>query len=105
MHGVITGGCAGFFRLSLNDAADPKDIDTSVVAYLWFNPAFALDDDKDAEIDVLRYVKSGLAPRSSDQVVVAPMRQCSRVDAIPRRSEHAVTSRTSSAIGRPTRAG
>jgi acetyl esterase/lipase len=67
---IITGGGSAGGHISalatlnpgLNDPADPKDIDTSVVAYLWFNPAFALDDDKDAEIDVLRYVKSGLAP-------------------------------------------
>ena len=67
---VITGGGSAGGHIStlatlnpgLNDPADPKDIDTSVVAYLWFNPAFALDDDKDAEIDVLRYVKPGLAP-------------------------------------------
>jgi acetyl esterase/lipase len=67
---IITGGGSAGGHISalatlnpgLNDPADPKDIDTSVVAYLWFNPAFALDDDKDAEIDVLRHVKSGLAP-------------------------------------------
>jgi acetyl esterase len=67
---IVTGGGSAGGHISalatlnpgLNDPADPKDIDTSVVAYLWFNPAFALDDDKDAEIDVVRYVKSGLAP-------------------------------------------
>ena len=67
---IITGGGSAGGHISalatlnpgLNDPADPKDIDTSVVAYLWFNPAFAPDDDKDAEIDVLRYVKPGLAP-------------------------------------------
>ena len=67
---IVTGGGSAGGHISalatlnpgLNDPADPKDIDTSVVAYLWFNPAFALDDDKDAEIDVLRYVKPGLAP-------------------------------------------
>jgi acetyl esterase len=67
---IITGGGSAGGHISalatlnpgLNDPADPKDIDTNVVAYLWFNPAFALDDDKDAEIDVLRYVKPGLAP-------------------------------------------
>ena len=40
----------------------PKDIDTSVVAYVWFNPAFATDDDKDPEIDILRYLKADLPP-------------------------------------------
>ena len=67
---IITGGGSAGGHISalatlnpgLNDPTDPKDIDTSVVAYLWFNPAFAPDDDKDAEVDVLRYVKTGLAP-------------------------------------------
>lgn len=67
---IITGGGSAGGHISalatlnpgLNDPADPKDIDTSVVAYLWFNPAFALDDDKDAEIDVLRYLKKDTAP-------------------------------------------
>jgi acetyl esterase/lipase len=69
-HRIITGGGSAGGHISalatlnpgLNDPADPKDIDTSVVAYLWFNPAFAPDDDKDAEIDVLCYVKPDLAP-------------------------------------------
>jgi hypothetical protein len=42
--------------------ADPKDFDTSVVAYLWFNPAFALDDHKDPEIDIMRQLKADLPP-------------------------------------------
>lgn len=46
----------------LNDPADPKDIDTSVVAYLWFNPAFATNDDKDPEIDILKHLKKDMAP-------------------------------------------
>ena len=67
---IITGGGSAGGHISalatlnpgLNDPADPKDIDTSVVAYLWFNPAFALDDNKDPEIDVLRYLKKDLPP-------------------------------------------
>lgn len=67
---IITGGGSAGGHISalatlnpgLNDPADPKDIDTSVVAYLWFNPAFALDDKKDPEIDVLRYLKKDLPP-------------------------------------------
>lgn len=67
---VITGGGSAGGHISalatmnpgLNDPADPKDIDTRVVAYLWFNPAFALDDDKDPEIDVLRHLKAELPP-------------------------------------------
>ncbi|MCF7733665.1 MAG: alpha/beta hydrolase [Akkermansiaceae bacterium] len=69
-HRIITGGGSAGGHISalatlnpgLNDPADPKDIDTSVVAYLWFNPAFAPDDVKDTEIDVLRYLKPCLAP-------------------------------------------
>jgi acetyl esterase len=67
---IITGGGSAGGHISalatmnpgLNDPADPKDIDTSVVAYVWFNPAFATDDDKDPEIDVLRHLKADLPP-------------------------------------------
>jgi acetyl esterase len=67
---IITGGGSAGGHISalatmnpgLNDPADPKDIDTSVVAYLWFNPAFATDDDKDPEIDILRHLKADLPP-------------------------------------------
>ena len=67
---IITGGGSAGGHISalatmnsgLNDPADPKDIDTSVVAYLWFNPAFALDDDKDPEIDILHHLKADLPP-------------------------------------------
>ena len=46
----------------LDDPADPKDFDTQVAAYLLFNPAFALDDDKDVEVDVLKQIKPSFAP-------------------------------------------
>jgi len=66
---ITGGGSAGghisalaTMNLGLNDPADPKDIDTSVVAYVWFNPAFATDDDKDPEIDILRHLKADLPP-------------------------------------------
>jgi len=67
---IVTGGGSAGGHISalatlnpgLNDPADPKDIDTSVVAYLWFNPAFSPDDSKDAEVDVLRYLKKDVAP-------------------------------------------
>lgn len=67
---IITGGGSAGGHISalatmnpgLNDPADPKDIDTSVVAYLWFNPAFAPDDNKDPEIDILTHMKAGLPP-------------------------------------------
>ncbi len=67
---IITGGGSAGGHISalatmnpgLNDPADPKDTDTSVVAYLWFNPAFSPDDSKDAEIDILRHQKAELPP-------------------------------------------
>lgn len=67
---VITGGGSAGGHLSalatlnpgLDDPADPDGIDTSVVAYLWFNPAFSTDDVADPEIDVLRFVKKDLPP-------------------------------------------
>ncbi|MDZ4402486.1 alpha/beta hydrolase [Prosthecobacter sp.] len=67
---IITGGGSAGGHISalatmnpgLNDPADPTDIDTSIVAYLWFNPAFATDDDKDPEIDILRHLKADLPP-------------------------------------------
>ncbi|HEY3322867.1 MAG TPA: alpha/beta hydrolase [Planctomycetota bacterium] len=67
---IITGGGSAGGHISalatlnpgLNDPADPKDIDTIVVAYLWFNPAFSPDDNKDPEIDVLSHLKAELPP-------------------------------------------
>jgi acetyl esterase len=67
---IITGGGSAGGHISalatlnpgLNDPADPEGIDTSVVAYLWFNPAFSPDDAKDPEIDVLKYLKKDIAP-------------------------------------------
>lgn len=67
---IITGGGSAGGHISalatlnpgLNDPKDPKDIDTRVVAYLWFNPAFAPDDHKYPEIDILRHQKAGLPP-------------------------------------------
>lgn len=67
---IITGGGSAGGHISalatmnpgLNDPADPKDIDTRVVAYVWFNPAFATDDVKDPEIDILRHLKADLPP-------------------------------------------
>ncbi len=67
---IITGGGSAGGHISalatlnsgLNDPGDPSDIDTSVVAYLWFNPAFSPDDAQDPEIDVLRFVKQELPP-------------------------------------------
>ena len=67
---IITGGGSAGGHISalatmnsgLDDPADPKDIDTSVVAYLWFNPAFAVSDRKDSEVDILRHLKAELPP-------------------------------------------
>ncbi|MCX7048936.1 MAG: alpha/beta hydrolase [Candidatus Sumerlaeota bacterium] len=67
---IITGGGSAGGHISvlatlnpgLNDPADPKDFNTSVAAYLLFNPAFAPDDAADSEVDVMRHLKSGVAP-------------------------------------------
>ena len=67
---VVTGGGSAGGHISvlattnpgLNDPRDPQDIDTSVVAYLLFNPAFSPDDSHDAEVDVRRHLKPGFAP-------------------------------------------
>lgn len=67
---IITGGGSAGGHVSalatlnpgLNDPEDPKDIDTSVVAYLWFNPAFTAADRDDPEVDVLRHLKADMAP-------------------------------------------
>ncbi len=67
---IITGGGSAGGHISalatmnpgLNDPADPKDIDTRVVAYVWFNPAFATDDHQDPEIDILTHLKVDLPP-------------------------------------------
>ncbi len=42
--------------------ADAKGPDTSVVAYVLFNPAFSPDDSIDPEIDALRYARPGFPP-------------------------------------------
>ncbi|HTN76404.1 MAG TPA: alpha/beta hydrolase [Pirellulaceae bacterium] len=67
---IITGGGSAGGHIAvlattnpgLNDPADPQNIDTSVVAYLLFNPAFAPADKQDAEVDVLQQVKPTLPP-------------------------------------------
>lgn len=67
---IVTGGGSAGGHISalatcnpgLNDPADPRDIDTSVIAYLWFNPAFSPDDSADAEIDFLRHMHSDMPP-------------------------------------------
>jgi acetyl esterase len=67
---IITGGGSAGGHIAvlattnpgLNDPADPKDIDTSVVAYLLFNPAFGPEDRTDAEVDALKHIPPHFAP-------------------------------------------
>lgn len=67
---IITGGGSAGGHVcvlattnpGLNDPADPKDIDTSVVAYLLFNPAFSTDDNQDVEVDALKHAQPSLPP-------------------------------------------
>lgn len=67
---VIAGGGSAGGHVSilattntgLNDPADPTEIDTSVVAYLLFNPALATFDSKFPEVDALRHLTNDFAP-------------------------------------------
>jgi dienelactone hydrolase len=67
---IISGGTSAGGHISalatmnpdLNDPADPKDIDTSVVAYIWVNPAFSRADYRAPEIDLMHHLKAGLPP-------------------------------------------
>ncbi len=67
---IITGGGSAGGHIAvlattnpgLNDPSDPAGIDTRVAAYLLFNPAFALDDSKDLEVDVRRFLKPEFSP-------------------------------------------
>ena len=67
---IISGGGSAGAHIStiatlspgLNDPGDPKEIDTSVIAYVWFNPAFSPSDSKDPEVDALRYMKPQMPP-------------------------------------------
>ncbi len=67
---IVTGGGSAGGHISalatlhpgLDDPLDPPGIDPSVVAYLWFNPAFAPDDAKDPAVDILRHLRADLPP-------------------------------------------
>lgn len=67
---IVTGGGSAGGHIStlattnpgLNDPADDLKTDTSVVAYLLFNPAFTADDAKDSEINALKHLKASFAP-------------------------------------------
>ena len=63
-------GALATMHPGLDDAADPKEVDTSVAACLWFNPAFAVRDSKGAEVDILRRLK---APAAGDKLVPGPV--------------------------------
>lgn len=46
----------------LNDPNDPTGFDTSVVAYVLFNPAFTADDHQDPAIDAIAQTRKPIAP-------------------------------------------
>ncbi|MCX7006716.1 MAG: alpha/beta hydrolase [Kiritimatiellaeota bacterium] len=66
---ILGGGSAGghisvlaTLNPGLNDPSDPKGFDTSVAAYVLFNPAFSPQDSADAEVDVLKQLKVPFSP-------------------------------------------
>jgi len=67
---IITGGgsAGGHICLlatnnpGLNDPSDPEGFDTSVVAYLLFNPALSAGDANDPEVDFLQYLQANFPP-------------------------------------------
>jgi len=66
---IVGGGSAGghlavlaTLNPGLNDPNDPKDFDTSVAAYVLFNPAFSPQDSADDEVNVLKQLKGTFAP-------------------------------------------
>jgi acetyl esterase len=69
-HKVISGGGSAGGHVSvlattnpnIDDPLDPQGIDTSVVAYLLFNPAFSPDDEADPEVNVLLHVHADFPP-------------------------------------------
>ncbi len=46
----------------LDDPKDSKEFDTSVAAYLLFNPALSASDSKDSEVDVVYHLKEDFSP-------------------------------------------
>ena len=67
---VTGGGSAGghicvlaTLNRALDNPADPKDQDTSVLGYLLFNPAFTLPGaERDKEVSAFAHLKPGIAP-------------------------------------------
>jgi acetyl esterase/lipase len=67
---IVAGGGSAGGHISLlatttpglNDPNDPKAYDTSVAAYLLFNPALSAGDSKDPEVDFLQQLKADFPP-------------------------------------------
>jgi acetyl esterase/lipase len=67
---IITGGDSAGGHISmlaalntnLDDPTDPEGIDTSVVAYIGYNPAFTEHDKPYPEVDVLAHLSNGFPP-------------------------------------------
>ena len=67
---IIAGGGSAGGHISLlattnpglNDSGDPKEYDTTVAAYLLFNPALSAGDAKDRQVDFLRHLKADFPP-------------------------------------------
>ena len=51
----------------LNDPQDPLEFDTSVAAYVLFNPAFSPADADDAEVDIRQHINGRLAGMRCDK--------------------------------------
>lgn len=67
---IIAGGGSAGGHISLlattnpglNDPNDPQGYDTSVAAYVLFNPALSAGDASDSEVDFLQHVKADFPP-------------------------------------------
>ena len=67
---IVAGGGSAGGHISLlgttnpglNDPNDPKGIDTSVAAYVLFNPALSKSDANDPEVDFLQHLKADFGP-------------------------------------------
>ncbi|MEC8554636.1 MAG: alpha/beta hydrolase fold domain-containing protein [Planctomycetota bacterium] len=67
---IVAGGGSAGGHISLlgttnpglNDPNDSQEIDTSVAAYVLFNPALSKSDAKDPEVDFLQHLKADFGP-------------------------------------------
>ena len=67
---IVAGGGSAGGHISLlgttnpglNDPNDPKGIDTSVAAYVLFNPALSKSDAKDPDVDFMQHLKADFGP-------------------------------------------